>query len=222
MKIKKELVMFEKSISYYIKLVLKKWYVVFLCTILFTALGYGWAKMSHRTETYTAETKVLTYHKTNNGLKKITVANEKGKKITRYAEQRKIDLSMMSTYESLVTSDQVMQNAVNLIDSKKVTAETLRNDIMVERADKSLVMTISAKSSSEKNAVKIANAVAKSYKENANSLINVGKVEILQKASSAETASGQATSKKPVLFGLLAGLYLGVMAAVLFKGKKNE
>lgn len=217
--------MLQKSMSYYIKLVLKNWYIVLTCTILFTAIGFGWAKFSHHTVgTYTASTKILMYHKSTTGLKKIKIADVNGKKVTRYAEQRKTDLSMMPTYESIVTSDQVMTNAVQNIKSKKIkTASDLRNDVTVQGTGKSLVLTIETKSSSsEKMAVKMARSVAKAYKDTANSVMNVGKIEVLEKASIKNSDVQPKISKKPILFGLLAGLYLGIIGVVLFRGKQDE
>lgn len=214
--------MVNQSIGYYVGKILKKWYLVLILTMVCAAMGYAFAKFS-TSSNYKATTSVLTYHKTKNGLKKIDVTNKSGKKVAKYTVQNKIDLEMTETYRDIANSDSVLSDAVKIINSKNIkTVDELRGKINIQASNKSLVLNIASSSASPTEAVKITNSVANAYKNSANSIMDVGNVKILKKASKANVKTVNSShAKKYTLLGIFVGLYAGIMIAV-FTGKEKK
>ncbi|MFL2030049.1 YveK family protein [Loigolactobacillus zhaoyuanensis] len=210
-----------KSLSYYFKIILKRWYVILIVTIICSIVGFTLGKLSYQPE-FRASTEVLTYHPGKSSLKKVTIANIKGKKVTRYVEQRKTDLEMMPTYKTLVTSDLVLDNLIKKISVDDIkSVSDLRNHLDATINENTLVMSIEADASNAEDAVKIANSTANAYKAGANDILNVGRVEILRKATISEVSQNASNSKKYGLLGIFAGLYIGCMIAILWDSRNR-
>ncbi|MCL5457654.1 Wzz/FepE/Etk N-terminal domain-containing protein [Loigolactobacillus coryniformis] len=210
-----------KSIGYYLRAIIKRWYIVLILTVVCAGVGFFLGKKSYQPE-YKASTDVLTYHPGSSSLKKVTIANVKGEKVTRYVAQRKADLEMMPTYQSLVTSDLILGGLVKKISIGNITTTSdLRSHVTVKAIDGTLAMTIEASATTAGDAVKIANSTATAYKENASSIMDVGQVEILKKATVNEVSQNANNSKKYMLLGIFVGLYLGSMIAILLNSQNK-
>lgn len=212
------------SIKNYMGIILKKWYIVVISMILFVGVGYSLAKFSSSSSNYRASTSVITYHKTKNGLKKISVSDGSEKKSEKYIIQNKADLEMSETYRSIVTSDTVLKSALKNLKSTKVkTIDSLKGKLSVQANEKSLVLNISANSDSPKDSVKIANAVAEAYKTTGKDVLDIGNVKVLKKARNSNVvATSSSNTKKYTLLSVCIGLYVGCMIAILTTKKENK
>ena len=136
------------------------------------------------------------------------------------------DSWLLKTYKTVAKDDKVIKPAVKALKAEgvKVSADTLRSEVSLSITDGTLLMKAKAKGIAKpKQAIKIVNAFAESYAENAPKLISdMPKPELMTKTKEADTDTMVAGSpKKAALFGAVAGWAIGIVLAFFVGVYKN-
>lgn len=181
----------------------------FIFTVVLAIIGgigmFGYAKHKQRT-TYTAERFVLISHDIN-----------ENKQATSYNQSITVaDLNMMPSYEDIIENEQVAQNARKYLPAKlqkHYSASDISTAISAKSRQQSLVLKVSAETSSPTESVSIVNAVTKSFEKQLPKIQpGAGQVHLLAKATKENVSSSTTPSKKKYL---AAGVALGGLVGII-------
>lgn len=165
------------------------------------ALFGGYAKHKQHT-VYTAKREMTIYH---------NYAKEDN--ISKTSDQNTIlnsDMQMITTYSKVATDRSVLVRAQKTLKKQhqyKVSTSEIKGMVDVTAEPQTVVLNVSAKSSSAKKAVAVANATAVAIKEKLPKMLNnVGHISVL---SAAKTDAVQSTTgpsaKKYAVLGVAVG-----------------
>ena len=126
------------------------------------------------------------------------------------------DLNMMKTYSQIAGSPEIIAEAHKKLPKeirKKYTINEMDNAIKAKTHDQSLVLTISAKSSSEKASMEMSNAVVQTMKQKLSKYQpGAGEVHVLTQKSKRNVSSETTPHlKKYVAVGVALGGIIGVV-----------
>lgn len=181
----------------------------FIFTVVLAIIGgigmFGYAKHKQKT-TYTAERFVLVSHDIN-----------ENKQATSYNQSITVaDLNMMPSYEDIIENEQVAQNARKYLPAKlrkHYSASDISTAISAKSRQQSLVLKVSAETSSPTDSVSIVNAVTKSFEKQLPKIQpGAGQVHLLAKATKENVSSSTTPSKKKYL---VAGVALGGLVGII-------
>lgn len=193
----------EYSLGRFFKLIVKNIIIIVVCMVLGGGLAGLYAKHKQST-TYSARTNIVVGH----NLDKVHYRNSTVMS----------DLNMMDTYEDQIKDPQVMNRAHSLLPKnlrKKYSAKEIESDVHVSSEDHSLIMEIKATTSSKKNSPKIANAVAKAFKDEFKQM-NPSSAEVKLLAPAKEkdvTSKTSPSAKKYAVLGAALGILMGMLIA---------
>lgn len=119
-------------------------------------------------------------------------------------------LQQVNTYAEIVTSPRILDKSAKKLD-KKYTAEELEEKVNVESSAESQVIKIHVTDKDKGESEKIANTIAKEYRDEMPDIMNVDNVTILSDADN----TAEKVSPKSVL-NLVVALFLGLIIALLY------
>lgn len=129
------------------------------------------------------------------------------------------NLQMINTYKDLITSDLVMNQVKDTLDSEydlKLSVETIKSSIEVTQSQNSQMFSIKANSTKAIDAEHIANTTSQVFQENAKDTMAVDKISIISKATAGMTPVSP-NNKLNLAIGLILGLMVGVGLAFLLE-----
>ncbi|WP_376715890.1 Wzz/FepE/Etk N-terminal domain-containing protein [Enterococcus dongliensis] len=129
------------------------------------------------------------------------------------------NLQMINTYKDLITSDLVMNQVKDTLDSEydlKLSVETIKSSIEVTQSQNSQMFSIKANSTKAIDAEHIANTTSQVFQENAKDTMAVDKISIISKATASMTPVSP-NNKLNLAIGLILGLMVGVGLAFLLE-----
>ncbi|WP_242364368.1 capsular biosynthesis protein [Limosilactobacillus antri] len=176
--------------------------VVIVVMMIIGALFAGMYAKHKQSTSYTSESNVIIGHN-------LTRNNHRNTNVLA-------DINMMPSYKEMASDSQVLEATRNLL-SKKMRSEYSVNElsgvISFRSRPDSLVLNISATTSSKNKSVAIVNAAAKAVKNEFPKMDpGVGSIRILGKAREKNTESTTRPSiKKYVVLGTALGLLLGMI-----------
>ncbi|MDT0716196.1 Wzz/FepE/Etk N-terminal domain-containing protein [Staphylococcus chromogenes] len=119
-------------------------------------------------------------------------------------------LQQVNTYAEIVTSPRILDKSAKKLD-KKYTAEELEEKVNVESSAESQVIKVHVTDKDKRESEKIANTIAKEYRDEMPDIMNVDNVTILSDADN----TAEKVSPKSVL-NLVVALFLGLIIALLY------
>lgn len=119
-------------------------------------------------------------------------------------------LQQVNTYAEIVTSPRILDKSAKKLD-KKYTAEELEEKVTVESSAESQVIKVHVTDKDKGESEKIANTIAKEYRDEMPDIMNVDNVTILSDADN----TAEKVSPKSVL-NLVVALFLGLIIALLY------
>ncbi|PTG90433.1 capsule biosynthesis protein CapA [Staphylococcus chromogenes] len=119
-------------------------------------------------------------------------------------------LQQVNTYAEIVTSPRILDKSAKKLD-KKYTAEELEEKVNVESSAESQVIKVHVTDKDKGESEKIANTIAKEYRDEMPDIMNVDNVTILSDADN----TAEKVSPKSVL-NLVVALFLGLIIALLY------
>ncbi|MGI3316597.1 YveK family protein [Staphylococcus chromogenes] len=119
-------------------------------------------------------------------------------------------LQQVNTYAEIVTSPRILDKSAKKLD-KKYTAEELEEKVTVESSAESQVIKVHVTDKDKGESEKIANTIAKEYRDEMPDIMNVDNVTILSDADNTAVK----VSPKSVL-NLVVALFLGLIIALLY------
>ncbi|MDT0672416.1 YveK family protein [Staphylococcus chromogenes] len=119
-------------------------------------------------------------------------------------------LQQVNTYAEIVTSPRILDKSAKKLD-KKYTAEELEEKVNVESSAESQVIKVHVTDKDKGESEKIANTIAKEYRDEMPDIMNVDNVTILSDADN----TAEKVSPKSVL-NIVVALFLGLIIALLY------
>ncbi|MDU0481154.1 YveK family protein [Staphylococcus chromogenes] len=119
-------------------------------------------------------------------------------------------LQQVNTYAEIVTSPRILDKSAKKLD-KKYTAEELEEKVTVESSAESQVIKVHVTDKDKGESEKIANTIAKEYRDEMPDIMNVDNVTILSDADN----TAEKVSPTSVL-NLVVALFLGLIIALLY------
>ena len=119
-------------------------------------------------------------------------------------------LQQVNTYAEIVTSPRILDKSAKKLD-KKYTTEELEEKVNVESSAESQVIKVHVTDKDKGESEKIANTIAKEYRDEMPDIMNVDIVTILSDADN----TAEKVSPKSVL-NLVVALFLGLIIALLY------
>ncbi|MDN6968068.1 capsular biosynthesis protein [Oenococcus sp. UCMA 17063] len=178
-----------------LKLIINRWWIWVLTTIVFAAVGFGFAKITHF-KIYQATSTLTISH----NYAKISQADKQSSGQDAF-DLTQSDILLQNSIKSLIKDSTITDNA-------KKTVHFSSDNVSVNSPDNSVLIKINASAKEPKKAVKIANALSKSTKKILPKILPAaGKVIVAQKASETIEWVGPST-KKYTLIGAIFGLVL--------------
>lgn len=133
---------------------------------------------------------------------------------------------LINTYNVIMTSPAILEPVIENTSSE-ISVNELRDKITVEAEADSQIATITVEDESQRQAVNLANTIARVFEEEVTNIMNVDNVSILSEAQMNEELSP--ISPKPLLnivtaiiFGLMLSLGLAFLIEYLDKSIKTE
>lgn len=129
------------------------------------------------------------------------------------------NLQMINTYKDLITSDLVMNQVKDTLDSEydlKLSVETIKSSIEVTQSQNSQMFSIKANSTKAIDAEHIANTTSQVFQENAKDTMAIDKISIISKATASMTPVSH-NNKLNLAIGLILGLMVGIGLAFLLE-----
>lgn len=192
-----------RNIRSLFKVVLNNIIVIIVCMILGGGCAGLYAKHK-QTTTYSAKTNIVIGHNLDrNNYRNSTVLS---------------DLNMMDTYEDQIKDPQVMRKAHSILPKKlrhKYTVNDLTEDVHTSTDDHSLVMEIRATTGSANASTKIANSVARAFRDEFRGMNpSSAEVKLLAPAHESDVVSKTSPSaKKYAVLGAALGVLIGMIIA---------
>lgn len=129
------------------------------------------------------------------------------------------NLQMINTYKDLITSDLVMNQVKDTLESEyslELTMGEIKDSIEVTQSQNSQMFSIKATSTKAIDAEHIANTTSQVFQENAKDTMTIDKISIISKASASMTPVSP-NNKLNLAIGIVLGLMVGVGLAFLLE-----
>ena len=160
-----------------IRVVLRKWYIiagsVFVVMMLVGLYAYGVMP-----DTYTAQTTVL-----------VQVQNEENSDVANY----QLGERLVSTYTEIATSNRILEQLQSDLQEdlgKDYSKGKIKNMIVVEGVQNTVVIKLSVESTSKSEAVYMANTIVEIMEDTSREFAGLDNIEILDEATMPENPSG--------------------------------
>lgn len=173
------------NIKEYFDVLRDRFWLIFIITILTTALGYAYSQMNS-TSLYQTSTRI----------------------ILGSSEKQDMNTLMVMIKDPIIMSE--VQNNLGLEGSP----EGLSSRIEVSRIDESQVVLISVTDTDPERAAQIANTTASVYKNKIVDLLNYKKVQLLSEAG-VNPVSISGNQNRPIFIGFMFGLITAIGLAYL-------
>lgn len=208
------------------RILYKRWFIWLILIVVMSVGGYVHGIKTY-VPTYTATTKVLVAHKT--AILKPTEVRTKASKVKRiYVSYKANDQELLSTYKELMTTPKMinkLQKSLSKIKGYNYSKAQLERNLNLSSQDSSLIIHFDATAQSENMAKKIADQAAKVFSQNINTFTDAGKLKTVSKAKDNLVIKSESNVKKETTFGLLTGIYVSLLLALLWlavgKGLKH-
>lgn len=208
------------------RILYKRWFIWLILIVAITVGGYVHGIKTY-VPTYTATTKVLVAHKT--AILKPTEVRTKASKVKLiYVSYKANDQELLSTYKELMTTPKMinkLQKSLSKIKGYNYSKAQLERNLNLSSQDSSLIIHFDATAQSENMAKKIADQAAKVFSQNINTFTDAGKLKTVSKAKDNHVIKSESNVKKETTFGLLTGIYVSLLLALLWlavgKGLKH-
>ncbi|KRN00175.1 YveK family protein [Loigolactobacillus rennini] len=128
-------------------------------------------------------------------------------------QQVQADVQMINTYKDIITSPTVLQDVSQKIGNGQ-TMDKLQNEMSISNEQNSQVFSVTVKTEDPKQAAKIANTTANTFRNKIKSIMSVNNVSIVSRA----TVNNTPVSPKLLLnvaIGFVLGLLMGIGLAFL-------
>lgn len=188
------------DLTRFIRAVVKKWWLIFLAAVVFAGGTFFYTVMCI-TPLYTSKT-TLYVDNTEDYVETISPG-------ALSAAQ-----SLASSYTTILTSNRVLSNVSDAIDNV-YSAGQLQGMVSASRVGETEILQIVVNCVSSKDAQKIANLVAEEGAVAITTIVNAGKVSVVDEANLPSTPSSPNT-KKNTIIGFLFGAII-VVAGVIIK-----
>lgn len=122
------------------------------------------------------------------------------------------NLQMINTYKELVTSEVVLTQVREQLESQGISLSTekLKDKITVTQSQNSLMFTISVRDTSPTQAQQIANTTAGVFQREAKNVLNVDKITIISQAT-ADSKPVFPRNTINLFIGAILGLFVGIV-----------
>ncbi len=181
-----------------IRKIIKQWYILVLAVVIFAGAGYLWSNHVYH-PVYTAKTTMLVHPRKHTGA------------------SVEADIKLMPTYQGIMLGDSMLNHVKKDLakhSKYKVSVEKLSQQIHSSTDSNTLLIHVTAGTTSAKSAVAIANTTVKQFKKHANDTVKIGKITQLVKAKKQNVTASARETKKFILTGGLFGLVLGLIIAL--------
>lgn len=161
----------------YIVMMKRRWWIIAVCIVLFTTITAIYTTKNYR-PIYQASSKLI-----------INIAGERdqmGREQMDYGAIG-INIALIDTYKEIIKTPAVLDKVVQRYPDLNLTAEQLIQIIGVSNINNTQIMSISARSSSQEKAVRIANAVTDVFQAEVPKLMMVSNnITILNRAKAVD------------------------------------
>lgn len=185
-----------------LKTLRKRWGLIVLISIVTMAIS-AFVSFILLTPQYQATTQIL--------------VNKESKDIKTQHQDIQTDLQLINTYKVIIKSPAILNQVIEDLDLN-MKASQLNGRIAVSDAENSKVMNIVVTDANPKQAVTIANSVAKVFEKEIKDMMKVDNVKILMQADLSDSLNPvNPNPKLNMAIGLVLGLMLGVGLAFLLE-----
>lgn len=97
-----------------------------------------------------------------------------------------INIKLVNTYKEIIKTPAIMDRVVERYPEIKLSSESLINKVKVSSVNETQVMTISVQDQSQKQAVRIVNAISEVFQSEISNILKVDNVTILNRAKESD------------------------------------
>lgn len=130
-------------------------------------------------------------------------------------------VNVLVNYSDIVTSMKVCERAAALLNDKSITFEDIQDMVSISFNNSSYILLIYAKSTSEEDAINVANALAEAFVIETSNITGTEVIQVLDRASKLNVSSSNDMVKMIIEFAILASVVtiLIIGGTVLFSNK---
>lgn len=143
--------------------------------------------------------------------------DSKGKEAFDYGTVS-VDIKLVNTYKEIIKTPAIMDRVVERYPEIKLSSEALINKVKVSSVNETQVMTISVQDQSQKQAVRIVNAISEVFQSEISSIMKVDNVTILNRAKESDrTAPVSPNPTTNIAISFLISLLVSIGIAFLLE-----
>ncbi|MED3550865.1 YveK family protein [Cytobacillus praedii] len=190
------------SIKDIMKIMLKRWKLIILITLLFTSIT-GVISFYFITPIYNASTQLL--------------VNQRNSENQLDFTRLQSNVELINTYRLIIKSPIILDKVIEELKLEQSEGE-LYESINVKSFEGSQIILIEVENSSPDRAVEIANSIASNFQQEIKNIMSVDNVSILTKAKSKEEPLP--IKPKPIVniaIGIVIGIMVGIGLSCLFE-----
>ncbi len=183
------------SISDIFKVLLKRWKLILLLTLLAASSSAGVSYFVLK-PVYQASTQIL--------------VNQKNSENRLDLSQLRNNIELIKTYSVIIKSSAILDKVIENLNLNQ-SVDNLNKQINVNSQENSQVFSITIEDSNPSRAVEIANAVSETFQKEIRGIMNVDNVSILAKA---EMKDNPTPVKPNKLMNIAIAIVVGLMAGI--------
>lgn len=190
------------SLQDLMKTLKKRWGIIVLITLVAVAIS-AFISFVLLTPQYNASTQIL--------------VNKESKDTQTQFQDTQTDLQLINTYNVIIKSPAILNEVIDHLDLN-MKASALNGKVAVSNEQNSKVMTITVTDTNPKQAVAIANDVAKVFEKEVKGMMKVDNVKILMPADLSDSLDPvKPNPKLNMAIALVLGIMVGVGVAFLLE-----
>ena len=196
--------MTEESISLQdlMKTIRTRWGIIVLITLVAVAIS-AFISFVLLTPQYNATTQIL--------------VNKESKDTQTQFQDTQTDLQLINTYNVIIKSPAILNQVIDQLDLN-MKSSNLNGEVAVSNEQNSKVMTVTVTDTNPKQAVAIANEIAKVFEKEVKGMMKVDNVKILMPAELSDSlAPVKPNPKLNMAIALVLGIMVGVGVAFLLE-----
>lgn len=188
------------SLQDLMKTLKKRWGIIVLITIIAVAIS-AFISFVLLTPQYNATTQIL--------------VNKESKDTQTQFQDTQADLQLINTYNVIIKSPVILNQVIDQLDLD-LKASELTSKLEINNEENSKVITVAVTDNSPKQAVAIANEIAKVFEKEVKGMMKVDNVQILMPADLSDSLDPvKPNPKLNIAIALVIGLMIGMGVALL-------
>ncbi|MBD0379773.1 YveK family protein [Paenibacillus sedimenti] len=164
----------ELELKEYVRIVRRRLWII-ISLVLISTMTTGIISYYFIQPVYTASAKLIVNKSEDN----------KGKESFDYGSVS-IDIKLVNTYKEIIKTPAIMDRVVERYPEINLSSEALISKVRVSSVNETQVMTISAQDQSQKQAVRIVNAISEVFQSEISTILKVDNVTILNRAKESD------------------------------------